>query len=163
MPATYEPIATTTVSGGSTNTITFNSIPGTYTDLRLICNYSLTGGSALFVTVNNNTSSIYSSTEINADGSLVQSSRRTNFDKFSLSSNGTERAFHDINFFSYAGSTNKTCLISQSLDKNTSGYLVRYVGLAQTTSAITRIDLALGNPEFFTSGSVFTLFGIKAA
>ena len=35
MPATYEPIATTTLGSAATN-ITFSSIPATYTDLRLV-------------------------------------------------------------------------------------------------------------------------------
>ena len=39
---TYTPIATTTL-GSATNTLTFNSIPSTYTDLVIICNYSQNG------------------------------------------------------------------------------------------------------------------------
>jgi hypothetical protein len=35
MPATYEPIATTTL-GTAAAFITFSSIPATYTDLRLV-------------------------------------------------------------------------------------------------------------------------------
>ena len=35
MPATYEPIATTTL-GSAAASITFSSIAGTYTDLRLV-------------------------------------------------------------------------------------------------------------------------------
>jgi hypothetical protein len=35
MPATYEPIATTTL-GGAAATITFSSISSAYTDLRIV-------------------------------------------------------------------------------------------------------------------------------
>jgi hypothetical protein len=38
--ATYTPIATYTVSGSSTLTYTFSSIPSTYTDLVLVVNGS---------------------------------------------------------------------------------------------------------------------------
>jgi hypothetical protein len=162
MPSTYEPIATTTL-GSAVNTITFSSIPSTYTDLRVVSNYSLSGGSANFLTFNNNTSSIYSETNLDGDGSSAGSSRRTSQTKIILLSNGTGRTFHTVDVFSYAGSTFKTSLITQSLDASGSGTVRATVGLFQSTSAINRLDFTLGNPETFTVGSTFTLYGIKNA
>ena len=162
MPATYEKIATTTVSGGSTNTIDFTSISSAYTDLKLIANYSLSGGSALFMTYNNNTGSIYSDTNLDGDGTSASSSRRTSQTKIIILSNGTSPAFHQIDIFSYAGSTFKTCLVAQSIDGSTN-MVRRQVGLAQTTSAISSVKFELGNPVFFTAGSMFTLYGILKA
>ena len=36
---TYEAIATNTVTGSSTTTVTFSSIPSTYTDLIIVSQY----------------------------------------------------------------------------------------------------------------------------
>lgn len=163
MPTTYEPIATQTL-GSAVNTITFSSIPATYTDLRIVSNYSLSGGSANFLRFNNNTSTLYSETNLDGDGASAGSSRRTNQTAIILLSNGTGRTFHTVDVFSYAGSTFKTSLITQSLDANGSGMVRETVGLFQSASAITRLDFVLGNPaESFTVGSTFTLYGIKNA
>lgn len=163
MPATYEKIASTTVSGTSTNTISFNSITSSFTDLKLIANYRLTGGSALFLNYNNDTSNIYSENSIYGDGATTGTIQRTNQSKIVIFSNATSPAFHQIDIFSYAGSKFKTALISQSIDNNSTGYVQYEVGLARTTSAISSIQLTLGNPEFFTAGSMFTLYGILKA
>jgi hypothetical protein len=147
--------------GSAVNTITFSSIPSTYTDFRVVSNYSLSGGSANFLTFNNNTSILYSETNVDGDGSSAGSSRRIDQTKIILLSNGTGRAFHTVDVFNYAGSTFKTSLITQSLDANGSGTVRTTVGLFQSTSAINRLDFTLGNPsETFTVGSTFTLYGI---
>jgi hypothetical protein len=66
------------------------------------------------------------------------------------------------NIFSYAGSTNKTCLIESSEDKNGSGSTVRTVGLWRDTSAITSIEVLMSSSTFAT-GTIATLYGIKNA
>jgi len=59
--ATYEPIATTTVSGSSTSTVTFSSISGTYTDLVIIGNLgSQTTNAFPYLQFNGDTGSNYS-------------------------------------------------------------------------------------------------------
>ena len=162
MATTYEKIATATGTGSS-GVITFTSIPSTYTDLRIISNYSLTGSSANFLTFNNDSSALYSETNLDGDGASAGSSRRTSQTKIILLSNGTNRALHTIDVFSYAGSTYKTSLITQSLDANGSGTIRTTVGLYQSATAISRLDFTLGNPESFTTSSTFTLYGILKA
>jgi hypothetical protein len=166
MPATYEPIATTTLSSAASS-ITFNSISGSYTDLRLIIvllNSSNNQDGKL--TFNNDTATNYSGTHLYGDGTSAGSYRETSvayIPIFSLSnivSSGASMAQIDI--FSYAGGTNKTVLIQTSNDKNGSGSVARSVGLWRSTSAITRLDLAL-TAGTYNSGTTATLYGILKA
>lgn len=167
MPATYEPIATTTL-GSATNTITFNSIPGTYTDLRLVflVNTASASGDPVRLRINNDTGTNYSYTYLDGSGTAAASARATNGTIIPLGLNATTSTtiptFYTADFFSYAGSTNKTILSTGNADKNGSGYIVVNVGLWRSTAAITRIDLINPSSDFNT-GSTATLYGILKA
>lgn len=164
--ATYEPIATTTGSG--TSLVTFSSIPSTYTDLRLIVFASMTTGDTIDVNFNGTSGTSYSYTELTGNGTTAASTRATSYSKFliprlQVSGTGTTKFMSIFDIFSYAGITNKTCLITTSCDKNGSGSVERTVGLFRSTSAITSISLQTTNFYNYDSGSQFTLYGIKAA
>ena len=163
MPATYEPIATTTL-GSAAASVSFSSIPATYTDLRLV----VTGGTSVsgtyaWIQYNSDTASNYSTTRVDGDGSGAASSRTTSAtfirNSTSLDSN-PNLVITDI--FSYAGSTFKTCLIDTAADQNGSGRVTRTVGLWRSTSAITSI-LFSANSGNLNVGTTATLYGIKNA
>jgi hypothetical protein len=166
MPATYEPIATTTITNPAVNSITFSSIAGTYTDLAIsfvwkgdYCNP--------FLQINSDTSTNYSNTRLNGNGSTAGSSRQSSQDRISLSPlTGLDTtglpAFTQIDLFSYAGSTFKTALINTSIDLNGSGSTVKMVGLYRSTSAITSLTLGLTTSSSCV-GTTATLYGIKNA
>lgn len=162
MPTTFEPIATTTASGSSA-VITFNSIPNTYTDLRIILTGTSSTNTGIYVQYNADTGSNYSTTQLYGDGTSAASTRQTSVTSMDIGSIWTTLpAFHQIDIFSYAGSTNKTMLHTQSGDQNGSGTIRKKVGLWRSTSAITRVDLTVYSGTF-TSSTTATLFGIKAA
>lgn len=164
MPATYESIASTTL-GSAAATITFSSIAGTYTDLRLVVvSQSTTGGSGNRITINSDTGSNYSRTILRGDGSSATSVRGTSESVFVFGATGTSPnwTMFTADFFSYAGSTYKTVLASIARDANGSGNVERTVGLYRSTSAITALELAVSG-DTFSSGTTATLFGIKAA
>ena len=168
MPATYEPIATTTLSSAANN-ITFSSIPSTYTDLRIA--FTVFRTSALNVTVlvqfNGDTANNYSFTDIYGTGSLAQSFRETSVARLALFADGgvsnlaSIPGFATIDLFSYAGSTNKTVLMTGSADLNGSGVVDRAVGLWRSTSAINSIKIYATNN--FDVGTTATLYGILKA
>ena len=168
MPATYEPIATTTL-GSATSIVTFSDIPQTYTDLRFIISTKETAtgtGTAenLLVRVNT-TLPTQSQTKLKGDGSSATSSRLTSqsYGKIEIPFTGGQFNLVTIDFFNYTGSTNKTYLSTASNDLNGSGSVTRVVHLIQTTAAISnRVQFEAGNTSF-ASGSTFTLYGIKAA
>lgn len=162
MPSTYEPIATQTL-GSATATITLNSIPSTYTDLRVVLVCSAATGSVFpKATYNNNTSSIYSSTFLNGSGTSASSNLVGGYAYIQMANNGagSNPVIYTLDIFSYAGSTFKTTLVTTSEDANGSGAVARSVNLFQSTSAITRVDLYTGGNNF-AIGTTATLYGIK--
>ena len=67
--ATYVPIGTNTVSGTTTNLITFSSIPSTFTDLVLIDNGKFSASDNSYaMTFNGDTASNYSYTYLLGSG-----------------------------------------------------------------------------------------------
>lgn len=167
MPATYEPIATTTLSSAA-STITFSSIPGTYTDLRLV----LVGTAALGSSTserfrfNSDSGSNYSVTILSGTGSAASSARQTSQTflrgSYNAGWDATQPAFITLDIFNYAGSTNKTCLTTVSMDFNGSGVVERLVGLWRNTAAITAIEI-FTNTGDFKIGTTATLYGILKA
>jgi hypothetical protein len=163
MPATYEPIATTTLGSNAQN-ISFTSISSAYTDLRIVFVGTGTTNDDFRLRYNNDTGTNYSRTDLYANGATASSARAANAGDIRIGANdgldGTI-ALATIDIFSYTGSTNKTCLITYSHDKNGSGYVYRTVGLWRNTAAITTITLNHG--ANFATGTTATLYGIKNA
>ena len=164
MPKTYEPIATTTV-GTATNTITFSSIPGTYTDLVLV--FVGTGTSVnqegLYVQFNSDTTSNYSQTYLRGTGSVISSPRQSNVTKIFLCSNTTDSGMNNaiMHIMNYANTTtNKTTLLRSN---DPSARLEAVVGLwRKTPEAINTITITPDSGTIDT-GCIFSIYGIKAA
>jgi hypothetical protein len=161
--ATYEPIATQTLASAAAS-ITFSSIPATYTDLRLVLTNTASGGTQ-FILFNSSVTG-YSNTYLLGDGASATSGRSTAYPRLDLNSQDVGNSvvqFHTVDIFSYAGSTYKTCLITSSHDQNGSGQVNAQVGLWQDTTAINRIDIKLSSTNTYAIGTTATLYGIKAA
>ena len=165
MPATYEPIATTTL-GSAASSITFSSIPGTYTDLRLVLVGTNASGDYWTIRFNSDTGSNYSCTYLEGTGSAADTFRFTNqtFIYIAPSSiSTTVPTFSEVNIFNYAGSTNKTTLHASASDRNGSGWVNRLVGLWRNTNAITSLSVQVSNGTNIASGTTATLYGILKA
>jgi hypothetical protein len=166
MPQTYEPIATTTLST-TTSTITFDSIPQTYTDLKVIVNNLSVGtGGYMGLRFNNNsTSNAYISNVLRANISAASATSDEGtilLLAYDGLSSDTIPAVHEIHVQSYTNNKHKSLLAAISADRNNAGFVYRTVGLWRNTAAITRIDLIAQNWNF-TSGTTATVYGIKAA
>ncbi len=165
MPATYEPIATQTLGSAAAN-ITFSSIPATYTDLRVVFVGTLVSNNYnLYWNLNNDSSSLYSRTNISGNGTTAASNRATNEAYWLNTSPGgissTIPSMTTLDLFSYAGSTFKTGLIEFTADYNGSGVTSRFVTLYRSTSAITSIKIS--SDVNLNTGTTATLYGIKNA
>jgi len=166
MPATYDPIATQTV-GSAVSSVTFSSIPSTYTDLVLVTsstNDSGTSPSGVSFQLNSDTGANYSNTVLYANGSSANSNRTTNDTLLYATwlGGGTSGVIVNgiVHFMNYANTTtNKSILCRYN---NSTAEVVATVGLWRNTAAITSIGIFSGSRQYKT-GSTFTLYGIKAA
>ena len=160
--ATYVPIATNTVSGTTTNLITFSSIPSTFTDLVLIDNGKFSASDNSYImTFNGDTANNYSFTYIYGNGTSAVSGKVSN-------QSGIFVTRADNNVFSagkthinnYANATTyKTAIGSGG---TSDGLVISIVGLWRSTAAITSLSLS-STTQFFVAGSMYTLFGILGA
>ena len=164
MPATYDKIMTANGTGSS-GQITFSVIPATYTDLVLVANpQSTSGARQMYMTFNSDTGSNYSRTILSGTGSTAVSARNSNAQQTYLDYYGiveaTSPCIHITNIMNYANTTtNKTALTRAN---DAASGVDAIVHLWRSTAAINRIDIYL-DAVSFTSSSVFTLYGIKAA
>lgn len=167
MPATYEPIATTTLNSAASS-IDFTSIPGTYTDLRLIivARIETNSGSGVFVRFNGDTNTNYSQTTLYGTGTGTGSSAFTNsgngifLNENALSTSIPSYLYADI--FNYTSNVNKTVLRGGGEDRNGSGVIGVSVGLWRNTATITSINVRHFSVNF-ASGTTATLYGILRA
>jgi hypothetical protein len=176
MPAgsTYSTIATTTL-GSNQGTVTFSSIPSTYTDLVLVINGGyVDNGFAFGIRVGNgsvDSGSNYSFTWMKGNGSVATSGRGSNF----TLGVGIEQGINNlsntaiVNFMNYSNtSTYKTWVTKGGSAGDNAGATVN---LWRSTSAINTIAISesgTGSPGAFNygnmlAGSTFTLYGISAA
>jgi hypothetical protein len=169
MPTTYEPIATQTVSGSSTGTVTFSSIPATYTDLVVVSNFGNAVAARLYLRFNGITTNTYSDaylTGVGGGGYFTGRDSTQNAMTIGGAWNGfstTLTATNILQVMNYGNTTAFKSIISRSAnDKgNGTGSVDALVGLWQSTSAITSLSLIGGSN--FLANSTFTLYGIKAA
>jgi hypothetical protein len=158
--STYTPLATTTLGSAQTNVV-FSSIAGTYTDLVVVFNGSITTGfDAIGLRFNGDTGSNYSRTFLAGNGSAASSGRDSNVTSIQIGIMGTDNSNDIFQIFNYANTTTyKTALARGNSASNATR---AGVGLWRNTAAITEVSLTAGSSTFI-SGSTFTLYGIAAA
>lgn len=167
MAVTYEPIATTTVSGFA-STIDFTSISGTYTDLRLVFYMKMiTTNSSIFLRVNGDTGANYSSNGYSVDiataGVSVISSI-SNTQCFVGNGRNANWQYYTVDLMSYANtSIYKPMLSSSYVDLNGSGTANKIMSRWTNTAAITSVSIFPNTTSEIAGGSTATLYGIKRA
>jgi hypothetical protein len=172
MASTYEKIATTTLGSGQTS-VTFSSIPSTYTDLVLVSGSLVAAAANNFMCeMNGDTGTTYSTTYMYGNGSSALSGRQSTQYGIILGGiaggvSSSEPSTVISQFQNYANTTtNKTVLSRGNL---ASASTDATIGLWRSTAAINSIKVYVGFGNSATpggnlnTGSVFTLYGIKAA
>lgn len=172
MPATYTLIASNTLSSSAAS-VTFSSIPATYTDLvlRFSARSDLAGQitTTALITVNSNTSN-YSYTYLLAQGtsgsqlSGLASAQTAAIGLYATGATATSNTFGstELYFPSYAGSANKVMSSFGTTENNgTNSSIAVVANLWSNTSAISSITLTAAGSSNFVSGSSFFLYGLK--
>jgi hypothetical protein len=177
MPSTYTLIKGETISS-SAATYTFTAIPTTFTDLVIRASVRSDNNSPdLMWRINNNTSSIYSDTQMNlywtGAAYAVQSVRDNAIDKYRIQyigeeADSTANTFGNYEWYfpNYLVAQNKAVSFFGSDESNTASAneALTAIGasLALTTTAISEISIFL-NTGNWVSGSSFYLYGVKNA
>jgi hypothetical protein len=166
----YESIATVTGSGQTT--LTFSSIPSTYTSLQI--RYAIkpaTGtGEALRLQLNGDTGSNYSRHALAGNGSTANASGGASgtFTWGGDNAAGTQTSGYPyvglIDIQDYASTTkNKTVRTFVGTDANGSGGVSLTSGVWLNTAAITSVTLFFPSGDSLATGSLVSLYGIKGA
>jgi hypothetical protein len=166
-------IASNTVTTATTS-ITFSSIPQTYSDLVLVLNIegNTSFGTQARMRINGNASaSSYSSTTLTGNGASASAYRYPTGTaaymeimngQTSTTANYTTSNLVQIN--NYANTSHfKTFLCRALNDKNGSGETDLVAGLFHSTLAVSQIEIFCASPTTFEPGSVVALYGIKKA
>lgn len=168
MPATYVPIASTTLNSSQTSIIfgTGGTISQIYTDLVLVmtCVSDTDGGNLIQVGNGSiDTTSSYSITVLTGTGTSATSAYDVSTSAgMNLSvANSTQATTTVMHFMNYSNTTTYKTVISRS--GSAAERTRAFVGLWRKTSAINTIKIIAGGTSNFLSGTVATLYGIKAA
>ena len=169
MANTYKLISSATVGNGGTATMSFTSIPATYTDLVLfVSSRTNRAGSIndeLYLTFNSNTSN-YSWRRLLGETSASGDSGSNRTVMLSNASNSTASIFGNSSVYisNYAGSGNKPYSVDSVHENNATNAARQLVaGLWSNSAAITQIDLTSSTSSNFLEYSTAYLYGISNA
>ena len=168
--ATYIKIASNTVGSGGVSSVTFSSIPSTYTDLILFSSVRCTAAEdSFYLRFNNDSGSNYSWRRFLGDGSSASSSGATGNvqipNQFMAESSYTANTFSNNMAYipNYASSNMKSVSLDSVNETNATNPRMNIAaGLWSGTAAITQVNLIPGAGNF-AQYSTFTLYGISNA
>jgi hypothetical protein len=160
MAATYTPIASITL-GATTSSVTFSSIPSTYTDLVIITNGTMASGEeSLAIQFNSDTASNYSTSFVYGSGSSAISSRQSSQTKIYVGRASTENSTSIFHIMNYANTTTNKTVLARG---NNTSVIMLQCGLWRNTAAINTINISSWGGFNFSSGHTFNLYGILGA
>jgi hypothetical protein len=167
MANTYIKIASQTLSS-STATVTFSSIPSTYTDLSVVFSARQdTGDLSCFTRLNGDSGANYNYKTLYGDGTAAGSGGgpgQSGLIGWQTASSGiTTSTFGSTLMYipNYAGSTQKSVSVDFVTENNaTAGYQMIWNAIWSNTSAINQISFTAFGANFIAN-STFYLYGIK--
>ena len=161
----YDSIATTTVGSGGSATITFSSIPATYTHLQVRAFVRDAYGPFRF---NSDTGANYTRHYLYGDGASVvagSGTSQTSIDLITATSTASTFGVNIVDILDYTNTNKyKTVRVLRGEDLNGSGSVMLGSGLWLNTSAITSITFnATGLGGSFAQYTSLALYGIRGA
>lgn len=170
MADTHVLLAKSTVGAAGASSIDFTNIPQTgYTDLKLIVSAreATTTSLTLYLTINNSSSSIYSTKIIQADGASAISAATTNTTSGNFavidSSGYTANTFNNAEIYipNYTSSNNKSVSVDSVTENNaTTAYSRLTAGIWASTNAINQLTLSVSGGNLAANSTAY-LYGIS--
>jgi hypothetical protein len=172
IPNSYESIATNTVGSGGVSSVTFSSIPATFTHLQIRATVrgGFAGTEEQFRVRFNGSTSGYASHWLEGDGSTTVSANTFGDSEILLryvAAGGSAASIFGVlvlDILDYANtSKNTTTRTLMGYDKNGAGKVTLTSGLWNNTSAISSISIVPKDGSSWAEYSSFALYGIKGA
>lgn len=172
MANTYTLISSSTVGAGGASSISFTSIPSTYTDLKVVLSARSSTSTNRFGSLGlrfNSATTNYSDKDIYGNGATAASQSNVYTASGYLylgevpSSTATASTFGNVEVYipNYTGATYKSISVdSVQEDNQTTAYATLVAGLWSSTAAITQIDLYAITYNFLQYSTAY-LYGIK--
>jgi hypothetical protein len=166
------------ITGGSVtlataaSSVTFSSIPATFTDLVLVTSVpGFTGGNnsrGYRFELNADTGTNYSCTQLNNSTTTSVSSRESSQTRGRigfLSETTNDVSNGMAHFMNYSNSTTYKTVLGRTSNMSSNGDANVFAGVSlwRSTAAINAIKLTLSDNSNFPIGSTFNLYGILAA
>jgi hypothetical protein len=164
MANTYTLIASNTVGSGGAASVTFSSIPSSYTDLCLKYSIRNTSTNTTVVVLFNGSSANLTRKYLVGSGTAVNNgSDAGNYFGYGCVSTDTASTFasNELYIPNYASSNYKSMSVENTTENNsTTAYAYMAASLLSSTSAISSMDFSIygGNLAQY---STLTLYGIK--
>ena len=157
--STYTQIASTTL-GSATSSVTFSSIPATYTDLILVVDGTNSADGSLYLRANSDFGANYSSTFIYGNGASAVSGKTTSVG-FALSGRmSAAQSVSIAHIMNYANTSTYKTILARG---NSNGLVIAEVSLWRSTAAINALTTNHDAGTNFSVGTTFNLYGITAA
>ena len=160
----YHSISSTTL-GSTSSSVTLSSIPSSYTDLVLIITTTTSSlDPSIRLRYNGDTSTNYSYQNVigYSGGAIAQIAGSANHTRISGAGATDTMNFYTCNVFDYANATTYKTQLSRGVAPGNSSTVDAHVGVWRSNDAITSMEI-FPSAGTFSSGSVFALYGIKAA
>jgi hypothetical protein len=165
MANTYTLISSVTLAS-SQSTMTFSSIPSTYTDLKLVVSARLDAvDTDNLISFNGSTTSLTSKRLVGIGSGTPSSDSPTRYAGQVDASSYTASTFSNTEIYipNYAGSTNKSYSVDTVVENNATGApMALAAGLWSNTAAITSITLTANTGNYVQYTTAY-LYGVKNA
>lgn len=170
LPTSYDSIATTTVGSGGSSSVTFSSIPSTYTHLqvRALIRLKKTSDDYLTTTFNSSTA-VTARHRLSGDGSTASAGGGSGTGQdFGPYPNASQTAsvfgVLILDILDYTNTNKyKTYRFLNGYDLNGSGQIYFQSTTAASTNAITEISFSTYYGDGYAQYSHFALYGVKGA
>ena len=166
MPATYDRIEARTL-GSASSSVTFTSIPATYTDIVAVVSMPASGAVTTAIRFNSDTGTNYSTTLLVGSVGGADSYRESN-KSYGITGGLVSGLGANSNFILQIQNYSNTSTLKTAISRSnsvTNAEVGANVILYRSTSAISSISFIdyAGGSNTYPIGTTFTLYGIKAA